>query len=94
MKRVRTDCEGEKKKESWRVWKFLKIENLSRFFEKNSLKKLGQPSLKKKSYLPTTGCNLTNMKKVRTDCEGGKQKSHEGYENFENWKIIKVLWKK
>jgi hypothetical protein len=37
--------------------KILKIEKLSRFFEKNSLKKLGQPSLKKKWYPPNNGCN-------------------------------------
>jgi len=34
------------------------------------------------------------MKKVRTDCEREKNKNLEGYENFENWKIIQVLWKK
>jgi hypothetical protein len=43
------NCErGEKKKRFLKGMKILKIEKLSRFFEKNSLKKLGQPSLKKK----------------------------------------------
>ncbi len=49
MKKLRTDCEGEKKKGILKGMKILKIEKSLRFFEKNSLKKLGQPSLKKKS---------------------------------------------
>jgi hypothetical protein len=48
MKKVRTDCEGRKKKRVLKGMKILKIEKLPRFFEKNSLKKLGQPSLKTK----------------------------------------------
>jgi hypothetical protein len=49
MKKVRTDCEGgKKKKRVLKGMKILKIGKLSRFFEKNSLKKLGQLSLKKK----------------------------------------------
>jgi hypothetical protein len=38
----------EENKRVMKGMKILKIEKLSRFFEKNSLKKLGQLSLKKK----------------------------------------------
>jgi hypothetical protein len=39
MKKIRTDCEREKKKRILKGIKILKIEKLSRFFEKNSLEK-------------------------------------------------------
>jgi hypothetical protein len=49
MKKIRTDCEGErKKKRILKGMKNLKMEKLSRFFEKNSLKKLGQPVIEKR----------------------------------------------
>jgi len=48
MKKVRTDCEGGKTIFFLKGMKILKIGKLSRFFEKYSEKKLGQPSLKKK----------------------------------------------
>jgi len=58
MKKVRTDCEGDQKKGILKGMKNLKIEKSSRFFEKNSLKKIGQPVIeKKKWYPPNTGCN-------------------------------------
>jgi len=52
MKKLRTDCEGDQKKGILKGMKILKIEKSSRFFEKNSLKKIGQPVIEKKKVIP------------------------------------------
>jgi hypothetical protein len=48
MKKVRTDCEGGKIKESWRVWEFWKLKNYPGSLKKIVYKKTGAPVIEKK----------------------------------------------
>ncbi len=46
--------------------KILKMEELSRFFEKNSLKKLGQPVIEKRKVIPAHNKSDTRPQKGDT----------------------------